>query len=73
LAKLTRNSELLESFTKYCEAYPDLRFWQALRNWCGWGFVLVTDQYGVIEDAIDTGYELRDTFYWETNQHPEGD
>lgn len=29
----TRNSEALASFTTYCRANPDHRFWQALRNW----------------------------------------
>lgn len=29
----TRNSEALESFTRYCQQNPDQRFWQALRNW----------------------------------------
>ena len=30
-----KSSKLLNSFTKYCEKNPDLRFWQALVNWCG--------------------------------------
>lgn len=60
----TRNSELLESFTAYCQKYPDLRFWQALRNWCGWNFVLVAEEYRA-------GPRVVDTFPWEENRPPE--
>lgn len=27
------NEETLKSFIAYCEANPEQRFWQALRNW----------------------------------------
>jgi hypothetical protein len=29
------NQELLSDFAAYCEAHPEQRFWQALRNWSG--------------------------------------
>lgn len=45
----------LKSFVAYCEAHPQLRFWQALRNWSGWNFVFVSDKSG--------GLDLLDTFY----------
>jgi hypothetical protein len=32
---MSKNQKQLESFTAYCKAYPDLRFWQALCNWSG--------------------------------------
>jgi len=35
----TRNSKALESFTAYCVANPDQRFWQALTNWSGLPYV----------------------------------
>jgi hypothetical protein len=38
-----RNAKLLLSFVAYCLANPDQRFWQALRNWAGVGFVFVSD------------------------------
>jgi hypothetical protein len=38
----TRNSETLASFVAYCEASPDLRFWQALANWAGWHIILAS-------------------------------
>lgn len=65
-----KSQKLLESFTAYCKANPDLRFWQALRNWCGWGFIFVCNQppeYWMGENATSN---LVDTFYWEKNQTP---
>lgn len=51
---------MLKSFISYCEAHPDERFWQALRNWVGWDRVLVAN--GHLESD-----PLQDTFYWEEN------
>lgn len=28
-----KSQSKLKSFVQYCEANPELRFWQALRNW----------------------------------------
>lgn len=52
-----RSEEALNSFSEYCTAHPSLRFWQALRNWSGHNFVLVTD--------TKDGGLMQDTFYWE--------
>lgn len=61
----TRNSELLASFTKYCEEHPDERFWQALRNWSGEAFILAGEyQYRTCKIPWNKD-KLRDTFYWE--------
>jgi len=61
---MTRNSELLTSFVVYCEAHPDERFWQALRNWCGYPFVLVCKTLkGSYVSRVEGDCE--DTFYWE--------
>lgn len=30
---MNKNEKLLKEFTSYCEANPEFRFWQALRNW----------------------------------------
>jgi hypothetical protein len=35
----TRNSKSLESFVAYAKSHPEERFWQALRNWFGVGFI----------------------------------
>lgn len=58
---MNKNEKLLKSFTEYCNKNPELRFWQALRNWCGWNFIYVT------RNIIDDG---EDTFYWEDNKKP---
>lgn len=66
----TRNSGALASFVKYCEAHPKERFWQALRNWAGFNFILAS-KYGPhdIQSAcfglFKSADELKDTFYWE--------
>lgn len=64
----TRNSVVLADFVKYCERHPEDRFWQALRNWSGRGFILACDLSGNIEcREKDTGHTdvATDTFYWE--------
>jgi hypothetical protein len=58
---MNKNRELLDEFIAYCDAHPEMRFWQALRNWCGWNFVWVSTR-GVTDEP-----DLRDTFYWEKN------
>lgn len=51
-----KSKEKLKSFTEYCKKNPDLRFWQALRNWSGYNFI-----YGSKKSVLDTN--LIDTFY----------
>lgn len=58
-----KSQQLLDSFVAYCKANPDQRFWQALRNWCGWSFVLVSNDRLCTEEA-----SVVDTFYWEHNK-----
>ena len=53
---------ILESFVRYCEQNPEQRFWQALRNWSGYNFVLVSDR---------KGEDYRDTFYWNSRSGSE--
>ena len=61
-ATITRNSEVLADFTQYCYTHPDERFWQALRNWAGVNFILISElpPYELSEKG-----NLRDTFYAE--------
>jgi hypothetical protein len=58
----TRNEEQLTNFTEFCRANPELRFYQALRAWSGYGAIFVAD------DVDGTG--LKDTFYWEGRRDP---
>jgi hypothetical protein len=51
----SRNKKQRDSFIEYCKEHPQERFWQALRNWSGYGFVGY---------SID-GKEFRDLFYKE--------
>lgn len=66
----TRNSDLLQSFVAYCEAHPNERFWQALRNWCGWSYVLVARPGGADHGSDVVIEEMADTFHWEENRKP---
>lgn len=66
----TRNSELLESFVTYCQENPELRFWQALANWSGIGFILaasyLTNRQKMIDSPVPYDLDsLQDTYYWE--------
>jgi hypothetical protein len=53
-----RNEDVLADFVAYCENHPQERFWQALRNWSDWPYVMVTTSKDRTGGAIDT-------FYWE--------
>jgi hypothetical protein len=57
---------LLLSFTKYVEANPGQRFWQALRNWAGVPFIYVSER--LIENESGKG-RIRDSFFTE-KQNP---
>jgi len=59
----TRNSEVLASFVKYCEENPELRFWQALKNWSGYRRIIA-----VVKD-ITYSTEGYDTYNWEGKNH----
>lgn len=64
----TRNSELLASFSDYCKAHPDQRFWQAIRNWSGEPYIVSGSTPPVLMKARGQDKEvdaLVDTFYWE--------
>lgn len=56
----TRNSEVLEDFRRFCEANPSLRFWQALKAWCGSGVYLSNTA-----EPIDLPSGFIDPFYRE--------
>ena len=66
--KATRNGRTLFDFVCYCIQHPDERFWQALRNWSGYGFILVstTAPYEINEGQL---HDLNDTFNWEGARH----
>lgn len=53
-----KSEELLNDFTTYCRDHPEQRFWQALRNWADYPFILAAD--GMYEAWKD----IKDTFYF---------
>jgi hypothetical protein len=59
-----RNSVVLASFVEYCQTHPDHRFWQALRNWAGVPFVLVSKECPVFPSE-------QNTFSWEGRNETE--
>ena len=61
----SKNSELLQSFRKFCVENPELRFWQALRHWCGADFI-----YWAKLDRKTGEDRQYDTFYWENTKKP---
>lgn len=63
---MTRNSKALDSFVEYCESHPQERFWQALRNWSKWNFILGTNTppRDLVIDYTGRGL-VQDTFYLE--------
>jgi hypothetical protein len=61
-----RNGVTADDFHKYCKENPELRFWQALRNWSGHSFILASEQKPVddpesweVENFLDG---VKDTF-----------
>ncbi|RTL06189.1 hypothetical protein EKK58_06115 [Candidatus Dependentiae bacterium] len=50
-----KSEKLLEDFTQFCNRFPDLRFWQALRSWSGAYAIMYKDHLNQEED----------TFYWD--------
>jgi hypothetical protein len=56
----SRNIKVLSDFIKYCVDNPELRFWQALRNWSDYNFIYLSN------NRADNPYvTFEDPFYWE--------
>lgn len=54
-----RNTKTRAAFNAYCEAHPQERFWQALRNWSGFDFIYASQEIVRVDEAPI------DTFNWE--------
>ena len=63
----SKNQKLLASFSEYCLANPNLRFWQALRNWSKSNFILKSSHYDYemfnVEYLKKYKVKTKDTFY----------
>lgn len=57
-----KSNKQLKNFVDYCLEHPEERFWQALRNWSGAGFIFWTDS---TIDPAKVNKKFIDTFYWE--------
>ena len=53
-----RSNATKQAFIKYMEENPDERFWQAVRNFSGYAFIIASD---IPPDSPSQ----EDTFYWE--------
>lgn len=51
----SKNHKLLKSLSRYCEAHPEERFWQAVRNWGNFSYLVAVDKKNKMG---------ADTFYW---------
>jgi len=54
----------LSSFINYCLDHPELRFWQALRNWSSYKFIYGSYLDKDISNVFSDAY-LDDTFHKE--------
>ena len=64
-----KSTKELLSFIQYCMKNPGERFWQALRNWSGYHFVMVADlkhSKGMVEEPHT---QPIDTFNFEKRRH----
>ncbi len=55
-----KSKGLLWDFMDYCIKNPELRFWQALRNWSEYTYIYGSKKgmdYGQFEDLEDTFYK----------------
>lgn len=39
----SKNEDLLAEFSRYCYDHPGERFWQALKNWSDYAFIMAGD------------------------------
>ncbi len=60
-----RSEKLLSDFLKYCVDNPELRFWQALRNWSGANFIYLSNMELSQIGEVPKGLKIEDTFYFE--------
>lgn len=61
--KQSKNADLLVDFIRFCGKHPEMRFWQALRNWSGFHSVFV-GQVEVEDLSKVQLLGLEDTFYF---------
>lgn len=66
----SKNVTLRNHFVQYCIDHPQERFWQALRNWSPWNFIIGINDLSVdLEQRISDSGGV-DTFHLEENPSP---
>jgi hypothetical protein len=63
------NQKQLESFTAYCKANPNERFWQALRNWSEASCIMYRSLESVDDKTGNLTFKDEDSFYWENKNN----
>lgn len=58
-----RSEKTKKDFIKYLEKHPGERFWQAVRNFSGYSFIIASD---IFPDNPNQA----DTFHWEGKIRP---
>lgn len=56
---MTKAEQLANDFLNYVKTHPNERFWQALRNWVGCGFIFIS--YKMSPELLN---HFEDTFFW---------
>jgi len=49
-----KSAKLLGSFVAYCMQNPELTFWQALRNWAEYKYIIASDECPVFNNQFNT-------------------
>lgn len=58
-----RSEKTKQAFIKYMEEHPDERFWQSIRNFSGYSFIIASDILPTVPES------QQDTFHWEELHH----
>lgn len=59
----SKNINQLNDFTDFCLQHPEMRFWQALRNWSEYSFIYGSNYTLVDLTGMSKSHFIEDTFY----------
>jgi hypothetical protein len=49
-----KSAKLLLNFAIFCARWPKLSFWQALRSWSDYNYILASDECAVFKNQFNT-------------------
>lgn len=61
---MNKNQKLLQSFVKFADKHPELRFWQSLLNWSKVDHIFATRNYDIGDGKGELLDNLEDTYNW---------